>query len=61
MQQQYGVGVAQLARRWGFTLQHIYNLVRSGRLAAEKRGREWRIPLKAIEDRERQRRQRVSP
>lgn len=45
--------VAELARRWRRTMPHIYNLVRSGRLSAQKQQGEWRILLKSVEDYER--------
>jgi excisionase family DNA binding protein len=55
MIQQHDLGVAQVARRWGYMLGHVYNLVRAGKLEAEKQGTQWRIPLCAVEMREKQR------
>jgi len=43
--------VPAAARRLGFTLQHVYNLVYAGRLPAEKIAGRWHIPAEAIEAR----------
>ena len=43
-------GVSEVARLRGVTLQHIYNMLRAGRIpGARKIGRTWRIPAAAIE------------
>ena len=43
--------VRTTAQRLGHTLNYIYGLIYSGRLPAEKVGREWRIPTRAVENR----------
>jgi excisionase family DNA binding protein len=49
------IGIAEAARKLNVTLKYIYDLVYSGKLPAEKTGRTWRIPERAIEERLRQR------
>jgi excisionase family DNA binding protein len=49
------LGIAEAARKLNVTLKYIYDLVYSGRLPAEKTGRKWRIPARAIEARLKQR------
>jgi excisionase family DNA binding protein len=43
------LGIRGTARELGYTLKHIYDLVYVGKLPAEKRGRQWRIPAEAVE------------
>ncbi len=45
------VSVREAALRMGCTLKYIYDLIYSGRVAARKVGREWRIPVEALEAR----------
>jgi len=49
------IGIAEAARRLNVTLKYIYDLVYSGKLPAEKAGRIWCIPERAVEDRLRKR------
>ena len=49
------LGIAEPARKLNVTLKYVYDLVYSGRLAAEKTGRTWRIPASAVEARLKQR------
>lgn len=49
------VGIREAAVMLNFTLKYTYDLVYSGRLRATKVGRQWRIPLSAIEQRLEQR------
>ena len=49
------VGIREAAVKLNFTLKYTYDLVYSGRLRATKIGRQWRIPLRAIEERLNQR------
>jgi excisionase family DNA binding protein len=45
------VSVPEAARRLGFTLKYVYDLLYSGRLKAEKKMGRWRIPIEEIEAR----------
>ena len=45
------VSVPEAAKRLGFTLKYVYDLVYSGRLKAEKKMGRWRIPTEEIEAR----------
>lgn len=45
------VSVSETARRLGFTLKYVYDLLYSGRLKAEKERGRWRIPSEEIEAR----------
>jgi excisionase family DNA binding protein len=45
------VTVPEAARRLGFTLKYVYDLLYSGRLKAEKKMGRWRIPTEEIEAR----------
>jgi excisionase family DNA binding protein len=45
------VSVPEAARRLGFTLKYVYDLVYSGRLKAEKKLGRWSIPMTEIEAR----------
>lgn len=45
------VSVPEAARRLGFTLKYVYDLLYSGRLKAEKKMGRWRIPTEEIEAR----------
>jgi excisionase family DNA binding protein len=49
------IGVRETARRLNVTTKYIYDLLYSGRLSATKTGRQWRIPLSAVEARLKQR------
>jgi uncharacterized protein (UPF0335 family) len=42
------VGVKVAAEALGYTPQQIRKLIRERRLAAQKRGEQWHIPLKAL-------------
>jgi excisionase family DNA binding protein len=41
--------IPEAARRLGFTLKYLYDLVYSARIKAEKIGGRWRIPVAEIE------------
>ena len=43
--------VPEAARRLGFTLKYVYDLLHSGRLKAEKKKGRWKIPTEEIEAR----------
>ncbi len=44
------LAVGEAARKSGYTLNYIYNLLYSGRVkGAKKVGREWRIPVESVE------------
>jgi len=43
--------VPAAARRLGFTLKYVYDLIYSGRLQAEKLGGRWHIPVTAVDAR----------
>jgi excisionase family DNA binding protein len=45
------VSVPEAARRLGFTLKYVYDLLYSGRLKADKKLGRWRIPVEEIEAR----------
>jgi excisionase family DNA binding protein len=45
------VSVPEAAKRLGFTLKYVYDLLYSGRLKAEKKMGRWRIPIEEIEAR----------
>ncbi len=45
------VTVPEAARRLGFTLKYVYDLLYSGRLKAEKKKGRWRISKGEIEAR----------
>ncbi|MGO9370096.1 MAG: helix-turn-helix domain-containing protein [Terriglobales bacterium] len=45
------IGIREAARQLKFTLKYVYDLVYLGKLPATKIGRQWRIPLSAIEAR----------
>ncbi len=45
------VGVREAARKLNFSLKYIYDLLYLGKLAGRKIGRQWRIPVEAIEAR----------
>jgi excisionase family DNA binding protein len=49
------IGIREAARKLNFTLKYVYDLVYLGRLPATKTGRQWRIPLSAVEARLKQR------
>jgi excisionase family DNA binding protein len=49
------LSVREAAQRLGCTLKYVYDLLYSGRLPAQKRGQQWRIPAEAVETRLRQR------
>jgi len=49
------ISIAEAARKLNVTLKYIYDLVYSGKLPAEKTGRTWRIPERAVEERLKQR------
>ncbi len=49
------IGIAEAARRLNVTLKYVYDLVYGGKLPAEKMGRTWRIPERAVEARLRKR------
>jgi excisionase family DNA binding protein len=49
------LGIREAAIKLNFTMKYLYDLVYSGRLRATKVGRQWRIPLSAIEERLQQR------
>lgn len=51
------VSVPEAARRLGFTLKYVYDLLYSGRLKAEKKLGRWRIPTEEIEARLKMRRE----
>jgi excisionase family DNA binding protein len=53
------VTVREAARRLGCGLKRIYDLVWSGQLEAQKVNKQWRIPVKAIEERIKGREQNV--
>jgi excisionase family DNA binding protein len=42
------LSVREAAKQLGCTLKYIYDLLYSGRLAGEKVGRQWRIPVGAL-------------
>jgi excisionase family DNA binding protein len=44
----------ELATRWGNSRQHIYDLMRKGRLKSFRTGRHHRIPISEIERFERE-------
>jgi excisionase family DNA binding protein len=52
------VSVPEAAKRLGFTLKYVYDLVYSGRLKAEKKLGRWKISAEEIEARLRLRSQR---
>lgn len=43
--------VREAARRLGCGIKRTYDLVWSGQLEAQKIGKQWRIPMKAVQDR----------
>jgi excisionase family DNA binding protein len=45
------IGIREAARKLNFTLKYVYDLVYLGKLPATKTGRQWRIPLSAVEAR----------
>jgi len=45
------ISVSEAARRLGFTLKYVYDLLYSGRLKAEKKMGRWSIPAEEIEAR----------
>jgi excisionase family DNA binding protein len=45
------LSVSQTARRLGFTLKYVYDLIHSGRIEARKVGRQWRVSKEAVEQR----------
>ena len=45
------LSVPDAARRLGFTLKYVYDLVHSGRLTAEKVSGRWQIPADEVEAR----------
>ena len=45
------VSVPEAAKRLGFTLKYVYDLLYSGRLKADKQMGRWRIPTEEIEAR----------
>jgi excisionase family DNA binding protein len=49
------IGIREAARKLNFTLKYVYDLVYLGKLPATKTGRQWRIPLSAVEVRLKQR------
>lgn len=51
MNSQKVLSVRETAQRLGCTLKYVYDLLYSGRLPAQKRGQQWRIPAKAVEAR----------
>jgi len=59
MQRPQTVTVRDAARRMSCTLKYVYDLVYAGKLQARKSGREWRIPLAAVEARMQQRESRA--
>jgi excisionase family DNA binding protein len=44
------VSVREAARRLGWTLKYVYDLLYSGRLLGTKVGRKWSIPASAVEE-----------
>jgi excisionase family DNA binding protein len=55
LETQRTIGIAEAARKLNVTLKYVYDLVYSGKLPAEKAGRNWRIPASAIDARLEQR------
>jgi excisionase family DNA binding protein len=51
--------VREAAQRLGCGLKRAYDLVWSGQLKAQKVGKQWRIPMKSVEDRIKAREQNV--
>ncbi len=49
------ISVREAAQQRGVTRKYIYDLIYEGRLAAEKVGRQWRIPADAVRARLKQR------
>jgi excisionase family DNA binding protein len=41
--------IREVAKRLGCTLKYVYDLVYAGRLAAEKKGRCWRVSASAVD------------
>ena len=45
------ISVPEAAKRLGYTLKYVYDLLYSGRLNAQKEMGRWRIPAEEIEAR----------
>jgi len=45
------LGVKEAARKLGFTMKYVFDLIYTGKLPAEKVGRQWRIASNAVEAR----------
>jgi excisionase family DNA binding protein len=43
------LSVRQTAHRLGCTIKYVYDLLYNERLSGRKLGRNWRIPLRAVE------------
>lgn len=51
MTQGYEVTAVEAARKLGVALHYLYSLLWTGKLQGRKIGKEWRIPVEAIEAR----------
>jgi excisionase family DNA binding protein len=49
------VSAIEAARKLGVGLDYLYSLLWTGKLAGRKVGRQWRIPIEAVEVRLKQR------
>jgi excisionase family DNA binding protein len=55
MAQQKELSAVEAARRLGVGLDYLYSLLWTGKLQGRKVGKQWRIPLSAVETRLNQR------